>query len=84
MSIPDAKITEKKNVLVNKLVDCRQRVFRKNKALKDEILKDIEARFEQRGKSTKADRKTLLANKFFKLSESVRSLDRYSNPSTTD
>ena len=46
-------------------------------------MKDIEARFKQKGKSTKADRKTLLANEFFKLSESVRSLERYTKPSTT-
>ena len=84
VSIPDAKITDNKNALVKKLVDCRQKVFKKNKALKDEILKDIEAIFKQKGKSTKANRKTLLANEFFKLSESVRSLERYSKHSTTD
>ena len=83
MSIPDAKDTEAKQALINKLVDCRQKVFKKNKALKDEILSDIETRFQQKGKLTKADRKALLENELFKLSESVRSLERYSKPSTT-
>ena len=45
-------------------------------------MKDIEARFEQKGKLTKADRKALLENEFFKLSKSVRSLERYSKSST--
>ena len=44
----------------------------------------LEARFEKKGKSTKADRKALLENELFKLSESVRSLERYSKSSTTD
>ena len=47
-------------------------------------MKDIEARFEKKGKSTKAERKALLENELFKLSESVRSLERYSKSSTTD
>ena len=37
---------EEFQALVNKLLECRRKVFKKNKALKDEILKDIEARFE--------------------------------------
>ena len=59
VSIPDAKDTERKQTLIDKLVDCRQKVFKKNKTLKDNTLKDIEAKFEQKGKSTKADRKAL-------------------------
>ena len=84
VSIPAAKTTEKKGDLVNKLVECRRQVFKKNKSLKDEILSDIETKFQQKGKSTKADRKALLENELFKLSESVRSLERYSKSSTTD
>ena len=84
MSIPEAKDTEAKQDLVNKLLDCRRQVFKKNKTLKEDTLKGIEARFEKKGKLTKADRKALLENKFFKLSESVRSLERYSKSSTTD
>ena len=79
MSIPDAKDIEVKQALINKLVECRQQVFNKNKTLKDNILKDTEKRFEQKGKLTKVDRKVLLENEFFKLSEFVRSL-----ASTTD
>ena len=70
--------------LVDKLLECRRKVFKKNKALKDEILSDIETRFQQKGKLTKTDRKALLENELFKLSESVRSLERYSKSSTTD
>ena len=84
VSIPDAKDTEAKQALINKLVDCRRKVFKKNKALKDEILSDIETRFQQKGKSTKADRKALLESELFKLSESVRLLERYSKSSITD
>ena len=47
-------------------------------------MKGIEARFEKKGKSTKADRKALLENEFFKLSESVRLLERYTKPSTNE
>ena len=65
-------------------MECHQKVFKKNKALKDEILSDIETRFQQKGKSTKADRKVLLENELFKMSESVRLLERYSKSSTTD
>ena len=71
-----------KQYLVNKLLDCRRKVFNKNKTLKEDTLKDIEARFEKKGKSTKADRKALLENELLKLSESVRSLERYSKSST--
>ena len=84
MSIPAAKTLEKKQALVNKLVECRQKVFKKNKSLKDEILSDIETKFQQKGRSTEAERKVLLENEFFTLSESVRSLERYTKHSTTD
>ena len=84
VSIPEAKDTEAKQDLVNKLLDCRRQVFKKNKTLKEDTLKGIEARFEKKGKSTKADRKALLENELFKLSESMRSLERYSKSSTTD
>ena len=83
MSIPAAKTSEKKQALVNKLVECRQKVFKKNRSLRDEILSDIKTKFQQKGRSTKAARKVLLENEFFKLSESVRSLERYTKPSTT-
>ena len=83
VSIPAATTSEKKQALVDKLVECRRRVFKKNKSLKDEILSDIKTKFQQKGRSTEAARKVLLENEFFKLSESVRSLDRYTKPSTT-
>ena len=55
VSIPEAKDTEAKQDLVNKLLDCRRQVFKKNKTLKEDTLKGIEARFEKKGKSTKAE-----------------------------
>ena len=84
VSIPAATTSEKKQALVDKLVKCRQKIFKKNKALKDEILSDIKTKFQQKGRSTKAARKALLENKLFKLSESVRLLERYSKSSATD
>ena len=83
VSIPAATTSEKKQALVDKLVKCRQKIFKKNRSLKDEILSDIKTKFQQKGRSAKAARKVLLENELFKLSESVRSLERYSKPSTT-
>ena len=83
VSIPAATTSEKKQALVNKLVECCQKVFKKNRSLNDEILSDIETKFQQKGRSLKGERKVLLENEFFKMSESVRSLERYTKPSTT-
>ena len=84
VSIPAATTSEKKQGLVDELVKCRQKIFKKNRSLKDEILSDIKTKFQQKGRSTEAARKVLLENELFKLSESVRSLERYSKSSTTD
>ena len=65
------------------MLETRKQIFKKNKVLKEKILSDIEATFQQKGKSTKEDRKELLANEFFKLSESVLTSEGYTKTSAS-
>ena len=41
--IPKASCTGNNMELIKKLLDCRKRIFKKNKTLKEEILSGIEA-----------------------------------------
>ena len=79
VTIPDVKSGVKKLKVVQHLVKWRNKVYTKHPTLKDEIIKDIRAKYANKGMSTKESRVELLEDVFFKLSDTIRSKERYTN-----
>jgi hypothetical protein len=69
-----------KQFIIDFLIEWRRQSFEKNPQLRPELTEQIEEEFASNGMSTPEQRKAILDDPLFQLSESIRENERYNTP----